>query len=183
MNGHAPRDHRELLDTLERLGYYKYIAPNLVAELKIESLIHNYLFGWEETVRDYSTDAEDLAEGGIHTFLTKIIVFLAMQGARIKVTDERFTDEGYWITVNGMEYEIYSAAELASENIWELATVRTFTIVNIALREAQSDERVYILNGGNDLHAVFLTDAMHDAIIRSGVLLSNDLPEPVPDVW
>ena len=82
MNGHAHRGLRELLDTLERLGYYKYVAPNLVAELK-----------------------------------------------------------------------------------------------------SQYEERVYILSGGNDLHAVFLTDVMYDAIIRSGLLLSNDMPEPVPDVW
>lgn len=177
-----PNHLSRLLETWESLGFYQYVAPEQIDELKQEALATGYIFGWEGTARDFDADAENLAEGGVQEFLTKIAPFLTTQGVQIDSIDEHFTDTGYRITIKGREYELYSEAERASANIWELTTTRAFGIVNTLLREAGSRERVFILYGGNDLHAVFLTDEMYEVLRRAAVLPPQEMPMPVPDL-
>ena len=61
-------------------------------------------------------------------------------------------------------------------NPWELATSRTFAIVNLLLREAGSNERIYSLYGGNDLFALFLTENMYDIINKSKFIKETEKP-------
>ncbi len=178
----SPNHLSRLLETLESLGFYQYVAPEQIDDLKQEALATGYIFGWEGTARDYEADAENLAEGGVHEFLAKIAPFLTTQGVQIDSIEEHFRDTGYRITINGREYELYSGAELASANIWELTTTRAFGIVNTLLREAGSSERVFVLYGGNDLHAVFLTTEMYEVLRRAAVLPPQEMPMSVPEL-
>ncbi len=173
-------DISNLLNKLEELGYYKYIDSSQIDEVKKNSLDAGYVFGWEESGRDFLEDAESLAEGGISEFYDRIKEFLKKQNIDINESEE-FSDKGYKISVNGWDYVIYTEDELKSQNIWELSTLRSFSIINNLLKLSNSNERIYILYGGNDLRAIFLTDEMYKIIIESGVLPENELPREVPD--
>lgn len=178
--GTVPKDSLEmLLSKLEALGYYKFIEKTEIDRVKAESLKAGYIFGWEESARDYMSDAEDLAEGGIGEFLETIRPFLEKQNIELNVGNEDFSDKGYIIEINGFKYEIYSEDELNSEDLWELSTNRSFAIVNKLLTEANSNERIYILYGGNDLRAIFLTDEMYKLINNDQELSDGEKPHPV----
>ncbi|WP_020616413.1 hypothetical protein [Paenibacillus daejeonensis] len=155
-------DITSLINDLERLGYYKYTADEKINVLKKECLEGGYAFGWEETCRDFHADAEDLAEGGISLFLTEIEPFLSKQGIRLADIKESFDERGSTIEINGKRSVIYDQQELKHKDIWSLATSRTIEIINELL--ASTNERAYILYGGNDQRVIFLTSAMFELI-------------------
>ena len=64
-------------------------------------------------------------------------------------------------------FSMYTQEELETEEIWELTTVRAFSMINILLGQAGSSERIYYLYGGNEMVAVFLTPEMYEAISQS----------------
>jgi len=175
-------DLSSLLKKLDELGYYKYIDSSQIERVKNISLDAGYVFGWEDSGRDFSADAENLAEGGIPEFYNEIRNFLKKQNVDISVYDD-FSDKGYTIKINGKNYVIYDEKELKSENIWEVSTIRSFSIINSLLKESNSKERLYTLYGGNDLRAVFLTEEMYRVIIESNILPEKELPQPVPDTF
>ncbi|HEX2947891.1 MAG TPA: hypothetical protein VHT96_18285 [Clostridia bacterium] len=111
-------------------------------------------------------------------FYSSISSFLKDQNVSI-TADQDFTDKHYIIKVNGENYTIYNEEELESADIWELSTVRSFTIVNCLLKEARSNERIFWLYGGNDLRAIFLTDEQYKEILNSKVLSEKELPQKV----
>lgn len=168
-----------LRSKLEAAGYYMYVDAAKVEEVKAEAMNTGYIFGGEDTKRDYMSDAEDLAEGGIGDFFETIKPFLATQNVKLVVSDENFSDKGYKIKVNGIEYEIYSEQESQAANVWELTANRSFAIINDSLIKAGSLERIYILYGGNDLRAIFLTEDMYKLISESKELPAAEKPKPV----
>lgn len=168
---------RDLVTKLEALGFYKYTAPERIEELKREAIAGGYLFGWDVTKRDYHADAEDLAEGGIAKFIERIRPFLESQGVRIRSVKEEDLDRAYYVTINNVRYVMYSEDEI-DENIWDSTTRRCFAAINRLLEEAGSDERLHWLYGGNDNRAIFLTQAMYEAIRDSKTLPRREMPMP-----
>jgi len=171
---------KELLDQLEKLGFYRVISPTLTQAAMNEALQTGYLFSGE-TQREYSADAEDLAEGGVLDLLGKMKSFLTREGIDVsKVTQDFNIGGSYSVTMNGEEYEMYSQEELETQDIWFLTTVRALSMVNTQLARVGSGERLYYLYGGNDTIAVFLTPVMYDTIVASAALETHDKPNSVP---
>ena len=75
------------------------------------------------------------------------------------------------VRVGAAAYTIYDAAEIKRDTtgnelglIWGLSMTRAFAIVDRLLKDAGSPERLYAINGGNDLFAFFLTPELHRII-------------------
>jgi hypothetical protein len=124
----------------------------------------------------------DFTEGDVQQFFAEIAPFLTAQGVLLKSVEQQFGDRGYRITIDGRTTKLYSETEVASGDVWALTTRRTFGLVNRLLQHAASDERVYALYGGNDLHALFLTNDMYEAIRKAGVLPEREMPIPVANL-
>ena len=179
-NDNSQNDITSLINDFERLGYYKYTDEEKILRIKNESIKAGYLFGWEETYRDFHADGEDLAEGGVGQFFNELEPFLLKQGVQITQISEDFNELGYRIEVNGTLYTIYDQQELESEDIWTLATNRAFGIINDLLTQAQSNERIYFLYEGNDQRAIVLTPDMFELIQKTNLI--DDREKPVkPD--
>jgi hypothetical protein len=174
-------DISSLISQLEQKGYYKYIDQSKVKEVKNNSIKYGYVFGWEESGRDFTEDAEDITEGGVSRFFESIKEFLKSQNVNVKITNEDSSGIGYFITINDKRYEIYSEKEQDSSDLWGICTNRSFAIVNKLLKEAGSKERVYVLYGGNDLRAIFLTDEMFEIINKYTALPEKEQPKVVSD--
>ena len=147
---------RTFVDRLDQLGFFKYIDSAQREDAKRQGAAAIY----GETGRLFHADAESLAEGGVGDFLREMEPFLRKQGVTISQIEDQFRDYDYSVTINGMDYIIYSADELELHgqrvvSIWGLATVRSFAIVNELLANAESNERLYAVNGGNDLFGFF----------------------------
>ncbi len=172
------RDFAVLIGQLERLGYYKFMKPSDIDEVKSNSIAANYIYGWEETGRDFSADQEELAEGYVGEFIESLHVFLRHEKVMIEHVDDLFADDnkGYQIIIDGRSYTIYSDEESNASNVWELSAIRTCSIVNELLCDAGSKERLYLLFGGNDGRVVFLTDAMYELIMKQELIPITDKP-------
>ena len=164
-----------MLIELEALGFYKHTGQQLVEELKEKSIKAGYLF-WDETGRIYGTDAEDLAEGFIGEFFDEIAPFLIKEGVTIETYEQSHTGDIYEIIVNHKKFIIWNEDIDDHLNPWELATNRTFSVVNLLLQEARSQERLYSLYGGNDLFAIFLTEEMYETINQSKLIKDTEKP-------
>lgn len=172
---------KAVIEKLEGLGYYRYITADKVEKVKQESIAAGYIFRWEESGRDFTCDAEDLAEDGVLNFFKEIEPFLKKQGVKIKeAKDIRFGND-YVIKLNGRNYTIYSKQELDSGDIWELSTIRAFRIINELLEKAESSERIYSLYEGNGLRGVFLTKEMYEVIKDFKSYPENEMPTTIPD--
>ena len=166
---------KTMLIELEALGFYKHTNHQLVDELKEKSIKTGYLF-WDETERIYMSDAEDLAEGFIDELLNEIEPFLMKEGVTIESYEQTHTGDTYAIVVNHRKFSIWNDEIDKDLDPWELATNRTFAIVNLFLREAGSNERIYSLYGGNDLFALFLTEEMYEVINKSRLIKESEKP-------
>ena len=137
---------------------------------------------FSESHRFYHADAADLAKGGICAFIREIEPFLTTQGVRLPELRDEVSEKGYVVRVGGVSHKIYDAADLQQDTtgkepgiIWGLAMTRGFAIVDQLLEAAGSPERLYAVNGGNDLFAFFLTPELYriisghpDAVAKDG---------------
>src|ERR1017187_23947 len=152
-------------------GYFRGLAPEKAQVLKEDFRQKGWMAIFSESPRFHHADAEDLAEGGICALIQKVQPFLVAQGVKLPELQDDVSDKGYVVRVGGVSHKIYDATDLKRDAsgkepgvIWGLAMARGFAIVDQLLESAGSAERVYSINGGNDLSALFLTPELHRTI-------------------
>jgi hypothetical protein len=168
---------------LEELGYFRGLSADQALALKRDFDQKGWPAIFSKSHRFYRADAEDLAEGGIGKFLRKVEPFLAAQGVRLPEIADETSEDGYVVRVGGLAHRIFDGEEMKRDLsggelglIWGLSAARGFRIANQMLAAAGSDERVFALNGGNDLFAMFLTPALHEVIIQHPNASRRDNP-------
>ncbi|HWG83840.1 MAG TPA: hypothetical protein VNT60_00050 [Deinococcales bacterium] len=126
--------------------------------------------------RAFLLDSESLAEGGVIEFLTSIGHFLEGEGVTVAGASQHFAvGGGYLAQVDGEDYLIYEADEVDSDLLWEQSAQRALGMVNHLLREAGSAKSAYLVGGGNDGLAVFLTPEMYEEVREAE--LTRGIPE------
>lgn len=157
--------------SLEQRGYFTGLDAVEERALKKSFSEQGWLGIFADSHRFFTADAEDLAEGGIGRFILEVEPFLAAQGVALPKIEEDFTSTGYTVRVGEAIREIYSHSELERDAdgqqlglIWGLSAARGFRIINELLAAAGSPERIYAVNGGNDLFGFFLTPELFDII-------------------
>src|ERR1700674_3014095 len=100
----------------------------------------------------YFLDAEDLAEAGIkkayHSMVRVLCEYVSEPAEVQEVVDH--DAPSYVVKCSGLEYVIYSPALPEDEGlIWGRAAHTFFKIINDQL--SKSENRLYAMNGGNDL--------------------------------
>jgi hypothetical protein len=176
-----PAMESEFIDRLDRLGFFKYLSDTERDAAKGEFHSDGWAAIFGETGRMFRADAESLVEGGICEFVREIEPFLARQGVTINQLKDDIDESGYTVSVNKKEHVIYDAAELKRDqkqlvSIWGLATARGFAIINEMLTNSGSDERLYAVNGGNDLFGIFLSPELREAVCDHPDATLSDRP-------
>ena len=113
-------------------------------------------------------DAEELAERGLRRAYVSILPQLRHHVPEPADVSEIIepSAQTYFVKSQGVEYLIYSPKSPCDEGqIWGRATQALFKIVNDQL--AESEYRLFAINGGNDLGGMFLTQAEVDTARRS----------------
>ena len=113
-------------------------------------------------------DAEDLAEGGIKmtydSLVPKLREFVAHPAPVEEIVEE--SPLRYAVRYRDRQFGIYGPdLDDGDGRSWGRATHAFFTIVNDQLRDAT--HRLFVINGGNDLSAMFLTVAESEAARQS----------------
>lgn len=166
--------HAKLADDLEPLGFYKYVFPEQVEEVKQEADNGAHTF-FVEVGRAFDADAERLAEGGVRDLLDYLRPALSAEGCELGAIAQTYDAvRGYTLTIGDEPHTMWNEAEARSS--WELTTSRTAALINQKLEQAGSEERIHLLHGGEDGVFVLLTAAMRDRIATSGVFRPEEIP-------
>lgn len=168
---------------LDANGYFKSLASEKSQALKKDFYEQGWMAIFSDSHRFHHADAEDLAEGGICAFIREVEPFLTAQGVRLPELRDETSEKGYVVRVGGVAHKIYDTDDLRRDSdgkepglIWGLAMVRGFAIVDRLLEAAGSPERLYAVNGGNDLSAFFLTPELHRIISKHPDAVLTDGP-------
>jgi hypothetical protein len=168
----------KVADQLDQLGHFKYADPSDVEQLRQEiavGLADNHYMAQVEgpgpdykemDVRHYRLDGEDLFEmGGILDALAKMTPFFQKLNISLVISDhlEDYDVENQWIdheiTINGKKYVIFK--NFSGHGGWGEAAQRFADMINDQLTLHGVDEQLYLINGGNDGRAIFLTEDMY----------------------
>lgn len=167
----------KLVDDVASLGFYKYAAADQIDEIKGE--IEKGAYDWYLAAgRAFDADAERLAEGGVKDLLDYMRPALEVEGWDVapEIEESYDTERGYTIRIGPDQITMWGEGE--GKRSWELTTTRTIALINERLTKAGSQERIHVLNGGEDAIFVLLTTAMQQAIVTSGVFEDGDIPAP-----
>lgn len=111
-------------------------------------------------------DAEDLAEGGIKRAYESVHKALSQHLPEPAQVEEVVDPSRYLVKCADCEYLIYDPSLPDSEGqSWGRATYAFFDIVNKQL--ANSEYRLFAINGGNDLGGIFLAQAECEGVRKS----------------
>lgn len=167
---------KEIAETLDSLGYFKYSIPEEIEILKSEisetyeeygmlSTIYTYENGkhFPKDYRLYSLDNENLfMEGGFERYFLEIEPTLEKLNISLNVYDEKesFSQTkglNHSISINGTRYEIFKDFSNYSRG-GGTAAKRFVEILNYILARHNSDERVYPIGRGHNGQLIFLTN-------------------------
>ncbi len=187
-------DPIQIVDKLDNLGYFKYTALSDIQEIKsnlvdsLTKLNHLGYVSFDESpynskdYRHYHFDGEDLfEEGGFIWQLEAMKTLFDKMNFTIEIANhiEDWDNEkglNHRITLNGKEYIIFKNF---NDYGWGEAAQRFAEIINDQLELQNKDERLYLVNGGNDGNAVYLTDKQFSLL--DPILKGTDRPLKVED--
>lgn len=186
---------------LEALGYYKYANPDKVAELKTDLVNSFKKYKIVSTVMDdktlfpydyrlYFCDGEALfEEGGLEDYLGYAKHAFEKRGLKFdwsnEVSEEKDNHLNHRISVNGKEYVAFEGS-MELMDIWGVAQLNFYRLLNDQLEMQGSNERVYPISGGEDGQFIFLTPELFDYISTTFYQGKDfkkwDIPYPV-ETW
>lgn len=171
-------DTRELIDRLHQAGFYRFCeTPDAAAQAKRAALEGGSPIA-ESVRRTCPMNTEKLAQGGAAEFMESCKSLFGVHGVKLKKIEQMFViTMGYYVQIDGEEYEIYIEEDTYRDRLGDLAAGGTLKMCNEILRRAGSDERMYMLNAGHEAQAVFLTEEQF-RILHDGAPPGNESLKP-----
>ncbi len=123
-----------------------------------------------------SIDAEELCEFNFDFFLPQLNQKLTENDLKLDVQIADDYESSYEIEINGRQVKLYKNEELSNGKFWDSGPRNFFRTVNEILRDKNVDEQFYLLYGGNDLHAVFLTEQQFELMSKINKDDKNEIP-------
>lgn len=168
-----------IVEKLGTMGYFKYAEAADIPALKkamAETFNeHGILSGTDDDstllpkdYRFYFCDGEDLFEvGGLVDALERVKHTFLKAGLQLEWSDETDNQAGdnwdHRIKLNGKKY-IGFKGDMRPMDVWGVAAKNFALMLNDQLATQGSDERVYLISGGNEGQLVFLTNEQYTYI-------------------
>lgn len=121
-------------------------------------------------------DAEELCEFSFDFFLPQLNQILTKRDLNLDVQDADDYESSHEIEINGRQVKLFKNEELSNGKFWDSGPRNFFKTVNEILRDKNIDEQFYLLYGGNDLHAVFLTEQQFELMSKMNKDDENEIP-------
>jgi len=80
------------------------------------------------------------------------------------------------IVINNKKLILFEDKNLADNSFWDVSSRRFFRALNQELEKNKSNERFYLLYGGNDLGAIMLTDKQFKIIEKINEGNTKEIP-------
>jgi hypothetical protein len=144
-------------------GFLKYADSTRVQDLEAE-LKNSFDLYDADNFRIVHIDAEELAEFSFDFFLPGLNEILVKRGFELLASKLNSDDNSFDVSLNGNVITLYDEEGLRSWNFWDVASRNFFKELNKQLIAKGFDEQFYLFYGGNDLHAMLLTDKQYNLI-------------------
>jgi hypothetical protein len=105
--------------------------------------------------------------------LTKI---LKKRGLEITFSTTENFEKLHEVMINNRRFNLYDDKNLADFSFWDIGSRRFFNAINLELEKSKSNERFYLLYGGNDLGAILLTDEQFELIEKINEGNAKEIP-------
>ncbi len=134
-----------------------------------------YIFSTEIN-RYVHIDAEELAEGSFNFFKNDLTKILKKRGLEITFSTTENFEKLHEVMINNRKFNLYDDKNLADFSFWDIGSRRFFNAINLELEKSKSNERFYLLYGGNDLGAILLTDEQFELIEKNNEGNAKEIP-------
>lgn len=109
-------------------------------------------------------DAEELAEGSFDFFKSAFTNIIKKRGLQITFSTTENFEHLHEVKINNEIFILFNDNNLADYSFWDIAPRRFFKIINQELEKSKSQEKFYLIYGGNDLGAILLTERQFEII-------------------
>lgn len=121
-------------------------------------------------------DAEELAEGSFDFFKINLTEILKKRGLEITFFTTQNFEKSHEVIINKKKFYLFDDKNIADFSFLDIGPRRFFKAINQELQISKSDERFYLLYGGNDLGAILMTDKQFEIIEKINEGNSKEIP-------
>jgi hypothetical protein len=164
-----------LSNELIKNDFLVYTDSSIIDSVKQSFLKDGFIFS-PEINRYVHIDAEELAEGSLDFFNTDLTKILNKRGLKITFTTTANFEKLHEVMINNKTFALYDDKSLADNSFWDISSRRFFEKMNQELEKSKSQERFYLLYGGNDLGAILLTDKQFNIIEKINEGNTKEIP-------
>ncbi|HJV79192.1 MAG TPA: hypothetical protein VJ602_12475 [Paludibacter sp.] len=138
-------------------GFLKYADSSKIDSLQIQ-LTNSFDIYGADNFKIVHIDAEELAEFNFDFFLPNVNRILAKRNVKVSARKLNDKENSFDALINSDTIGLFDQKDLDNNAFLDTAPKNFFLKVNEMLTAKNIDEQFYLLYGGNDLHAILLTD-------------------------
>lgn len=150
-------------DSLITAGFLRY-ADSLDVDTLASQIRQSFRIYDERNNKIVHVDAEELAEFQFSFFLPRLNKMLNRRNFYLELKTEDNHENSYEVFLNGEKIQLYTEEELQKHDFWDIASRTFFKKLNELLKRENIDESFFLLYGGNDVHALLLTEKQFNII-------------------
>ena len=144
-------------------GFLKYADSSRIDSLKTQ-IINSFDIYDDDNFKIAHIDAEELAEFSFDFFLPSLKRILTKRDIGLSAQKLNDNQNSFDALINGDTTKLYTQNDLDNNTFSDIAPRKFFGKVNEILKLKGSHEQFYLLYGGNDLHAILLTEKQFSII-------------------
>lgn len=162
---------RQLIDS----QFLKYAEQSKIDSLQY-GILNSFSLYEEDTNKYALVDEENIAEFTFDAFMPQIERMFEKRNIKIKVAVPKDYEKTYSVIVNNEILKLYTDKDSINKSFIENSTSIFFKKLNEILKKNASNERFYLLYGGNDLGALLLDEKQFEIIKERYKENSGDIP-------
>lgn len=162
---------KQLIDS----QYLKYAEVSKIDSLQY-GILNSFNIYEEDTNKYALIDEENIAEFTFDSFMPQIEKMLQKRKIEIKVEVPKDYVKTYSVIINSEVLKLYFDENQKEKSLIENSTSIFFKKLNEILKKNSSNEKFYLLNGGNDLGAFLLDEKQYEIIKERYRESDNEIP-------
>lgn len=169
------KNQDSLVNELVNTDFLQFADSSKIDSVRQSFIKDGYIFS-PEINRYLHIDAEELSEGSFDFFKITLTNILKKRGLEITFSTTENFEKLHEVKINNETFALYDDKNLADYSFWDIAPRRFFEKLNKELEKSKSQERFYLIYGGNDLGAILLTERQFNLIAKINEGNTKEIP-------
>ncbi|MHC1774359.1 MAG: hypothetical protein AB9834_02985 [Lentimicrobium sp.] len=169
------KNQDSLVYELVNADFLQFTDSSKIDSVRQSFIKDGYIFS-SEINRYLHIDAEELTEGSFDYFKTALTNILKNRGLEITFSTTENFEKLHKVKINNETFALFDDKNLTDYSFWDIAPRRFFEKINQELEKSKSQERFYLIYGGNDLGAILLTERQYNIIAKINEGNTKEIP-------